>query len=401
MKGKFLVRLMLCSLLILPACADQPNAPVIDGDELSLHRDSDRHGAGDFVARLNGAQEVPAIANIATGLARFTLDRYGKKLHFSLYVANAPDITQSHIHLGTREENGPPVARLFGPADPGVNADGLLARGWLTDDDVSVNDGFDGTVRELAKRIRQGLAYVNVHSETNPPGEVRGQIERKRQDERFYIVRLENLTTSQPFSPGAIATHEAHQEHGYERDRNAGVLFQVGKPASEGIRLIAENGDPGTAVSELVANDRVQQAFATPRPVGCVGCGGPFPNTLTTFIEAEREHNRLSLAVMHICTNDGFTGLNSARLPYGYRAKTYYARGYDAGTEANDELFTSIVDPCGGIGPVAVAGDGANDRTATDGVIRHHPGIEGVGDLDPDVYGWHDPVLKVKVKQIR
>ncbi len=342
MKGKFLVRLMLFSILILPACADQPTAPDIDGDELSLHRERDRRGARDFVARLDGAQEVPAVVTSGTGVARFTLNRYGKRLGFAVYVANAPAIVQAHIHLGPRGENGPVVAFLFGPADPSVNVDGLLARGWLTDDEVSEQDGFDGTVRELVRRMRNGLAYVNVHSEANPSGEVRGQIERKRRGERFYIV----------------------------------------KP-------------------ELVANDRVQQAFATPRPVGCIGCGGPFSNTLTTFIEARQGHNRLSLAVMHICTNDGFTGLNSARLLYGYRARTFYARGYDSGTEANDELYTSIVDPCGGIGPVAVAGDGENNRTATDDVIRHHPGIQGGADLDPDVYGWYDPVLKVRVKQIR
>ncbi len=401
MKGKFLVRLMLFSILILPACADQPTAPDIDGDELSLHRERDRRGARDFVARLDGAQEVPAVVTSGTGVARFTLNRHGKRLGFAVYVANAPAIVQAHIHLGPRGENGPVVAFLFGPADPSVNVDGLLARGWLTDDEVSEQDEFDGTVRELVRRMRNGLAYVNVHSEANPSGEVRGQIERKRRGERFYIVKLENLTKSQPFSPGAIASHEAHPKHAYARYRDAGVLFEVGEKASEGIRLIAENGDPSTAVAELVANDRVQQAFATPRPVGCIGCGGPFSNTLTTFIEAKQGHNRLSLAVMHICTNDGFTGLNSARLPYGYRARTFYARGYDSGTEANDELYTSIVDPCGGIGPVAVAGDGENNRTATDDVIRHHPGIQGGADLDPDVYGWYDPVLKVRVKQIR
>jgi len=41
---------------------------------------------------------------------------------------------------------------------------------------------------------------------------------------------------------------------------------------------------------------------------------GDFTDTLTFDITA-RPGDRLSLATMLICTNDGFTGLDAARLP--------------------------------------------------------------------------------------
>ena len=153
-------------------------------------------------------------------------------------------------------------------------------------------------------------------------------------DIRFYEVTLENLTTGQPFSPGVVATHEENRH-----------VFEVGDPASEGIRLIAEDGDPSMAVTDLSGASGFNEVRATTAPVGCIGCGGPpFPTTLTVQISAWGNINRLSLAVMLICTNDGFTGLDGVKLPDGFEPQTFYADGYDAGTEANDELYTSIVD---------------------------------------------------------
>ena len=212
---------------------------------------------------------------------------------------------------------------------------------------------------------------------------------------RTYEVTIKNLTASQPFSPGVVVTHTKKRS-----------VFRVGESASEGIRLIAEDGVPSTAVTELDGAQGVHDVVATSSPVGCNGCGagpfpGPLPTTLTVEITARGSAKRLSLAVMLICTNDGFTGLDGIKLPGGFKPETHLVVGYDAGTEANDELFTSIVDPCGGIGPVAVPGDGLNTRTATSGVITSHPGIAGIGDLDPAVYGWGEPVAEITIQRMR
>lgn len=131
--------------------------------------------------------------------------------------------------------------------------------------------------------------------------------------------------------------------------------------------------------------------------------GGPGASSLTFDITAGADANRLSLAVMLICTNDGFTGLEGIKLPGGFSAVTYTPAGYDAGTEANNEQFTQIVDPCQAIGPLPGSPSipNGNGRVATSDVIRHHPGIQGGGDLLIAAHGWRDPVARITVQRMK
>jgi hypothetical protein len=204
---------------------------------------------------------------------------------------------------------------------------------------------------------------------------------------REYEVTITNLTTGQPFSPGVIATHTKQAS-----------FFSAGEAASEGLRLIAENGDPGTAAGELMATAGVDGVIATMAPVHRVG--GPGPTSLSTSVTAGANAKRFSLALMLICTNDGFVGLDGAELPGGFKPQTYYAAGYDGGTELNDELSANVVDACPDIGPVGGASDG-NGRVAEGGVVSQHPGIQGGAYLDPAEHGWTDPVASVTVRRIK
>jgi hypothetical protein len=206
--------------------------------------------------------------------------------------------------------------------------------------------------------------------------------------EAEYEVTIINMTHSQPFSPGVLVTHDASAN-----------LFTAGEAASEGIRLIAENGDPSIAVSTLTGAAGVSDVIAIAAPVHRKG--GPGPDHLTAYITASETARYLSLASMLICTNDGFIGLDSVELPKGPETTVYFPGAYDAGTEANDELYTSVVDPCGAIGPVSVAPDGQNARTATSEVIEMHPGFTGAGDMEADSYNWRNKAARVTVKRIR
>lgn len=206
---------------------------------------------------------------------------------------------------------------------------------------------------------------------------------------RTYKVTLENLTTGQPFSPGVVATHT-----------NKVSVFQVGQHASEGIRLIAEDGDPSRAVADLSGAPGIFDVRAVPQPTHRIG--GPGASTQVVEIDAAANANRLSLAVMLICTNDGFTGVDSIALPGGFKAESYVAAGYDAGTEANNQLFTHIVDPCSVIGPLSVAPDGQNLRVPLRSVIAHHLNIQpGVGDLVAGLHGWTNPVARITVQRMK
>lgn len=205
---------------------------------------------------------------------------------------------------------------------------------------------------------------------------------------RTYRVTVTNLTTGQPLSPGVFVTHSGRVS-----------LFSERAEASEGIRQIAENGSPSVAAAELNGVRGVHSVVTTGAPVGIVG-GTPFPSALSFEIEAGGDAHLLSLSLMLICTNDGFAGLDGVRLPGGFHDDAvYYAEGYDAGTEVNDELASSIVAPCFGIGPVKglVGGSG---RTAQDGVVRHHRGIKGIADLT-SAHDWDGPVARITVRRIK
>lgn len=201
--------------------------------------------------------------------------------------------------------------------------------------------------------------------------------------DRTYEVTIENLTSGQPLSPGIIVTH----------DRSV-HLFRLGHPASPGIVKIAEDGDPATAIS--AANGTAGIFSVTPINAPIHRRGGPGPSSATFQVEAPAAATQISISVMLICTNDGFTGLQSVPLPAG--SAVHYGQAWDAGSERNDQLSESIVDPCGEIGPVALPADGNNDALPEDGGrVTGHRGISGDGDLT-SAHRWRGPVAKITIR---
>lgn len=207
--------------------------------------------------------------------------------------------------------------------------------------------------------------------------------------EHRYRITVENLTSGQVFSPGVAVTHTGQTS-----------VWQPGAKASEGIRLIAENGDESAAVAALTGAPGIFQVVDIATPTNRVGGGAPLPNPQVFEIGAAADANRLSLAIMLICTNDGFTGLSGVKLPGGYQPAVFEVGAWDAGTEQNNERFDQIVDPCTAAGPVTAPPDG-NGRVPTDDVIRRHPNIQGIGDLSVALHGWHGPVARITVQRLR
>jgi hypothetical protein len=135
-----------------------------------------------FAAHLLGVNEVPAADTRGQGQAVFTLNEEGSALHYRLFVANTKNITQAHIHCGESGVNGPVVVFLFGLVAGGVNQNGVLAEGTITSENIIARDssaacmGGLATFENLLERMRNGSAYVNVHTLAYPGGEIRGQI---------------------------------------------------------------------------------------------------------------------------------------------------------------------------------------------------------------------------------
>ena len=136
-------------------------------------------GQKNFRTHLSGKQEVPPVETRAQGQAKFKVSRDGTNIHFQLIVANIRDVTQAHIHLAARGENGDIVAWLFPSAPPATlvqgRFQGVLAAGVITEANL-VGPLAGQMLSKLIDAMQAGNTYVNVHTSGVPGGEVRGQI---------------------------------------------------------------------------------------------------------------------------------------------------------------------------------------------------------------------------------
>jgi hypothetical protein len=140
------------------------------------------HESKNFGAPLSGDEEVPPVDTNARGNSVLHLSKSGDGLNFKLIVANIENVTQAHIHCGAEGVNGPVVVFLFPFTPAGVTANGVLSEGTLTNADVIPRPssaecpGGVANLDELTAKLRSGGAYVNVHTTSNPGGEIRGQV---------------------------------------------------------------------------------------------------------------------------------------------------------------------------------------------------------------------------------
>lgn len=201
-------------------------------------------------------------------------------------------------------------------------------------------------------------------------------------DARFtYEVTVTNITYNQRFTPLLLATHKPEIR-----------FFTLGQPALPELATLAEEGN-GAPLRTLLQGSPLVRATAA-------GNGLLDPGKSVSFqIQANPWQDRLSLAAMLIPTNDAFVALNAVQLPFpGWAAQTHTARAYDAGSEVNDELCSSIPGPffaeCGGSGGGARVGGG-------EGFVHVHRGMHGVGQFMPSSRDWRNPVAQVQVRLVR
>jgi hypothetical protein len=210
-----------------------------------------------------------------------------------------------------------------------------------------------------------------------------------------YDVTIDNLTAGQPLTPPVIASHRA-----------ATGMFTVGRPASFALKEIAENGNLAPMIAQVGADKHVSDSVAAAAPLVPAGLPGSamFGDSVTLTVTASKGAKFVSFASMLICTNDGFTGVDSLRLPKDVGdAVVVRSAGYDAGTELNTEDFADIVPPCQALVGVSSGEPGtgsSNPALAEGGVIHHHPGIAGGADLVPAIHGWTDPVAEITVERV-
>lgn len=127
-----------------------------------------------FTAMLTGGEEVPPVTTESTGVA--TLNVTGpESIDYSVNVTGMDKVTAAHIHSGPTGENGEVIVTLFKADSPTGEISGNLANGTITGS--SLEGQMQGTaVSDLVKAMERGETYVNVHTEANPNGEIRGQV---------------------------------------------------------------------------------------------------------------------------------------------------------------------------------------------------------------------------------
>ncbi len=136
------------------------------------------------LAELDGKNEVPAVETDAKGAAGFVVTDCEKEVRFILAVEDLCNVTQAHIHVGEKGENGPVIVWLYPQEtrEPELidgRFDGTLAQGVFTEKDFTT-DFEDVEFGKFVERMDDKGLYVNVHTEQNPSGEIRGQIRRAK-----------------------------------------------------------------------------------------------------------------------------------------------------------------------------------------------------------------------------
>lgn len=127
-----------------------------------------------YITTLNGKNEVPSHAEVtATGISGLIVNSGNSKVWYQVEAEGLRGVTQAHIHSGKASENGPVVATLFKGNKDTVN--GALVQGSITAD--KLEGPLKGkSISDLISLFDTASAYVNVHTQSFPDGEIRGQI---------------------------------------------------------------------------------------------------------------------------------------------------------------------------------------------------------------------------------
>jgi len=190
-----------------------------------------------------------------------------------------------------------------------------------------------------------------------------------------YKVTITNLTPGQPLTPVMVASHFPGVQ-----------FFKAGEAPSDELAMLAEAGNGQPMADKLAAMPKVDEATVS-------SMGLTFPGKSTTvMISAKHRFDHISVAAMLGATNDAFFAIKDMSLPWGRSSVSYMAPAYDAGSETNDELSSTVA----GLG-----GEGYSPNDDGEGFIHIHNGVHGIGDLTPAIFDWRNPVAKITIERVK
>ena len=273
----------------------------IDGDG---NPENDKNENGELDPEANGEYEFPAVSDaMKVTVSSRVIEQTGTDdsgiYEFTVTIENVSDETNTVLTSESAADDRPVAI------SPGVFA-AHIDQNPVSEDDVTFFSA-DGTAADA--HPLDGLMEIAEDADVSARAEAMGPV-------TGVLV---------PFSPAAYATH------------GSGVSFHnVGGSASDGIKAIAEDGNPGQHESALSETDGVAST-------GTVGSGPTPPGMSQTFTVEATPGDRLSLATMFIQSNDFYlaTPENGIALFDGDTPVsgnvTDQIDVYDAGTEPEEE----------------------------------------------------------------
>jgi CHRD domain len=123
-----------------------------------------------FTTELSGENSVPPLDVEGTGEATVTISDDGQTVSWDVTysgLTGAPGA--GHIHVGAAGANGPVMIPFAEVTETGTSGEFAAA-------DYETGDGLPADWDGVLAAIRDGNAYVNIHTEANPGGEIRGQL---------------------------------------------------------------------------------------------------------------------------------------------------------------------------------------------------------------------------------
>jgi hypothetical protein len=186
---------------------------------------------------------------------------------------------------------------------------------------------------------------------------------------RLIRITITDLTDSQPFSPSYVES----------RTRGSAPLFKLGEKASDALVPVAEGGDIGmySVLAAMNSHSTIGDAELAIHTLP--------GQTRTITVRVDAKHPLIDGVWMLGRTNDGFSGFTGIDGEKLKAPMTIEVRGYDAGSEKNNEKKGYM--PALGFG---------NMRDPENGVVTYHTGIRGNADA-PKSWNWDvaKPVARI------
>jgi hypothetical protein len=158
-------------LLTLAACQVPKSTPGTASNPgtasplpLSTPTSSPSPAGQSFLAELDGSQETPQVTTAGFGVASASLNP--DKTEFSLngvVSGLSGAVTAAHIHKGAKGAKGDPVKTLTVTGN-------RFALTWKS------SDSDQPLSKELLDELTKGNLYLNLHTQAQPDGEIRGQL---------------------------------------------------------------------------------------------------------------------------------------------------------------------------------------------------------------------------------